>query len=128
MQEIIKAITPGLAELVGLALTGIIAWLANTARAKWGVEITARHREALHSALWTGAQLALERKLTGASALELIKSYVRQSVPGAIAALNPTTAVLTDLAKAKLEEASKGAAQVVGTDRLAEAMRKALAG
>lgn len=120
--DIITAITPGLVEILGVLLTGIIAWAAAMAREKWGVDIEARHRAALQSALMSGARLALDRKLDAKAALDLILSYARASVPDAIRVLNPPAQVLEDLARAKLQEA----AQVVGDDRLAEALRRAL--
>ncbi|WP_288949536.1 hypothetical protein [uncultured Paracoccus sp.] len=121
MQQIIAMATPHLLELVSLAITAIIGWAAAAARRKWGIEIEARHREALHWALTTAAQLAVKNQLTGKQALDLMLEYVRRSVPDAIGNLRPTPEVLTDLAQAKLE-------QVVaerGKDVLAEALRRA---
>lgn len=128
MQSILHAAAPHVLELLGLAITAIIGWAAAAVRRKWGVEIEARHREALHWALHTGAQLALERKLTGRAALDLILEYARRSVPDAIGTLKPSAETLTDLAKAKLEQA---AAEKVGdvtdaaVDKLADALRRA---
>ncbi|WP_288951428.1 hypothetical protein [uncultured Paracoccus sp.] len=121
MQQIIAMATPHLLELVSLAITAIIGWAAAAARRKWGIEIEARHREALHWALTTAAQLAVKNQLTGKQALDLMLEYVRRSVPDAIGNLRPSAEVLTDLAQAKLE-------QVVaerGKDALAEALRQA---
>ncbi|WP_323009510.1 hypothetical protein [Paracoccus sp. (in: a-proteobacteria)] len=128
MQSIISAAMPHLLELLGLALTGIIGWAASKARQKWGIEIEARYREALHSALMTGALLALKHELTGQAAIDLILRYIRQSVPDAIIGLDARPDVLTELAKAKLEQVAaekvKGAVGV-DPDRLAEALRRA---
>ncbi|WP_313352921.1 hypothetical protein [Paracoccus sp. (in: a-proteobacteria)] len=128
MQAIIDAAMPHFLELLGLALTGIIGWAASKARQKWGIEIDARYREALHSALMTGALLALKHELTGQAAIDLILRYIRQSVPDAIIGLDARPDVLTDLAKAKLEQVAaeriKGATGVA-VDKLAEALRKA---
>lgn len=121
--DIIKAaVLPHLLEIINILLAGLVAWVANVARKKWGVDIEARHREALQSALMNGARLALDRKLDAKAALQLILSYVHESVPGAIKALKPPVRVLEDLAWAKLQEA----AQVVGDDVLAKALRQAL--
>lgn len=122
MDLIKAAVLPHLLEIINILLAGLVAWVANVARKKWGVDIEARHREALQSALLTGARLALDRKLDARAGLQLILSYVRASVPDAILALNPSAKVLEDLAQAKLQEA----AQVVGDDRLLEALRQAL--
>lgn len=120
----ITAATPGLIDLIGVGLAALIGWAANTARKRWGIEIEAKHREAPQSAILNGARLALEGKLTGASAIQLILSHVQASVPGAVIALQPSREVLENLAKAKLQEA----AQVIGSDKLSEAMREALQG
>ncbi|WP_193668097.1 hypothetical protein [Paracoccus kondratievae] len=104
MQQIIASAAPHLLELVSLAITAIIGWAAAAVRRKWGVEIEARHREALHWALTTAAQLAVKNQLTGKSAVDLMLEYVRRSVPDAIGSLRPSAEVLTDLAQAKLEQ------------------------
>lgn len=104
MQQIIASAAPHLLELVSLAITAIIGWAAAAARRKWGIEIEARHREALHWALYSAAQLAVKNQLTGKQALDLMLEYVRRSVPDAIGNLRPSAEVLTDLAQAKLEQ------------------------
>ena len=124
----IAAASPGIIDLIGLALTGIIGWAAAAARKKWGIEIEAKHREALHYALWTGAQLAMKHELTGKAAIDLVLRYIQQSVPDAIGNLKPTAEVLTDLAKAKLEQvAAEKVKDVTGglADALTEALRRA---
>ncbi|WP_246195207.1 hypothetical protein [Paracoccus litorisediminis] len=127
---IISVIAPSSAELIGAVLTAFIGWLALMLRQRFGIEIEARHREALHWALYTAAQLAMAQKLTGPAAINLIKGYVIRSVPDAMASLNPSTQVLTDLAKAKLEqvaaEKGTGSSEVV-VDKLAEALKRAVA-
>ncbi len=120
------AAAPHLLELIGLAITAIIGWGVRQASKRWGIEVEAKHREALHWALFTGAQLALERRLTGKAALDLILAYARRSVPDAIINLQPAPEVLTDLAKAKLEQVAAekvkeaaGGAQAMGVPRYA---------
>ncbi len=122
------AAAPHLLELIGLAITAIIGWGVRQASKRWGIEVEAKHREALHWAIFTGAQLALERRLTGKAALDLILAYARRSVPDAIVNLQPTPEVLTDLAKAKLEQvAAEKVKEAAGgaVDQLAEALRRA---
>lgn len=109
-------------QIIGGALALLISYLSAIVSKRWNIQIEATRRDALHSALLTGARLALERKLDGKAAINLILSYVHSSVPDAIEALKPPVRVLEDLAQAKLQEA----AQVVGNDRLTEAMLKAL--
>ncbi len=53
MNAFLTAIAPHFLELIAAIVTIIIGWLAAQARARWGIEIEARHREALHSALMT---------------------------------------------------------------------------
>ena len=91
--------------IVATIVTAIIGWAAAQARARWGIEIEARQREALHSALMTGAQLALSRLGPQASQAALTAEavkYAQGSVPGAISGLRPAAGVLSDLALAKI--------------------------
>lgn len=128
MQSIITAASPHILELLGVLLTGIIGWAAAAARRKWGIEIEARHREAMHSALLTGAQLAMKHELTGKAAIDLVLRYIKQSVPDAIGSLKPSPDVLTDLAKAKLEQVAQAKvkeATGAAVDALSDALRKA---
>lgn len=130
MQSIITAAAPHILELLGLVLTGIIGWAAAAARRKWGIDIEASHREALHWALYTAAQLAIKHELTGKAAVDLVLEYARRSVPDAMGNLKPSAEVLTDLAKAKLEQvAAERVKKAAGgaVDQLAEALRRARA-
>lgn len=105
MEDLLNAATPHAMEIMGLVVTAAIGWAATAARKKWGIEIEAKHREALHSAIMTGAQMALGRKLTTVAAVDLILGYAQASVPDALKALRPDRAVLTNIARAKLREA-----------------------
>lgn len=128
MNSILTAASPHIIDLLGLVLTGIIGWAAAAARKKWGVDIEARHREALQSALLTGAQLALKHELTGKAAVDLILRYVVSSVPDAIKGLGASHDVMTDLAKAKLEQVAQTKAKEAAgaaVDALTSALRKA---
>ena len=127
MQSIITAASPHILELLGVLLTGIIGWAAAAVRKKWGIEIEARYREALHSALLTGAQLAMKNELTGKAAIDLVLRYIKQSVPDAIGSLKPSPDVLTDLAKAKIEQVAQAKAKEAAgaaVDALTGALRK----
>ncbi|WP_353429173.1 hypothetical protein [Paracoccus denitrificans] len=128
MQTIINAAAPHLLELIGLAITAIIGWGVRQASKRWGIEIQASHREALHWALYTAAQLAIKHELTGKAAVDLVLEYARRSVPDAIGNLKPSAEVLTDLALAKLEQVAAEKAKDAATgavDQLAEALRRA---
>lgn len=98
-------VTQVILPIVATIVTAVIGWAAAQARARWGVEIEARQREALHSALMTGAQLALARLGPQASQSALTAAaveYAQTSVPGAISGLRPAAGVLSDLALAKI--------------------------
>ena len=96
--------------IVATIVTAIIGWAAAKARARWGIEIEARQREALHSALMTGAQLALSRLGPQASQTALLAetlNYAQSSVPGAILGLQPAAGVMGNLALAKIATLTK---------------------
>lgn len=87
------------------ALLGLLLIRAtNVARARWGIEIEARHREALHSAIMSGIRAALGSGVSGADAIEAAVTYATKSVPDAISALGPAPDVLKAIAAAKLRE------------------------
>jgi hypothetical protein len=69
METMLQALAPHLLELIAAILTLIIGWLAAKARVRWGIEIEARHREALHSALMTGVRHALSEGVQGRPAI-----------------------------------------------------------
>lgn len=101
----VAIITQVVLPIAGTVTTALIGWAAAKARARWGIEIEARQREALHSALMTGAQLALARLGAGAAPSALTAAaveYAQGSVPGAISGLRPAAGVLSDLALAKV--------------------------
>jgi hypothetical protein len=100
------AILPTLLQLIG-ALLGILLIRASTyASARWGIEIEARHREALHSAIMSGIRAALTKGLSGQAAIDAAIVYANDSVPDALEALGPSFETITALAEAKLREAT----------------------
>lgn len=96
---------PMLLQVIGAILGLLLMRAANMARTRWGIEIEARHREALHSAVMSGITSALTRGLTGSAAIAAAIQHTTRSVPDALAALDPTTEVLTSIAEAKLRDA-----------------------
>lgn len=109
------------AQFLPLILQGISAVLgllliqgAGIAKERWGIEIEARHREALHSALMSGIRAALERGDDRTAAITSAIAHATQSVPDAISALNPSTGVLQSIAEGKLREVAAQAASLVG--------------
>lgn len=99
IRTIIAALEPHIIELVGAVLAAVIGRAAIEAKRRWGIEIEARHREALHSALMTGIRAALGRGLTGQKALDYAIGYAQESVPDALAKLRPAEAVLQLIAR-----------------------------
>ncbi|WP_312532016.1 hypothetical protein, partial [Paracoccus sp. (in: a-proteobacteria)] len=98
MDLIKAAVMPHVLEIISILLASMLGWAANTARKKWGIDIEAKHRDALHSALMTGARLALQRGLTGQEAINQILRHVQISVPDAVICLDARAEVLGNLA------------------------------
>lgn len=98
------AILPPLLEIAAIALMAWLARVSTYAKAKWGVEIEARHREALHSAIMSGIRAAVAKGLTGQQAIDAAVDHAAASVPDAISALNPASQVMVNIATAKLKE------------------------
>lgn len=98
LEVILAAAAPYLMEAIAAVATACIAWAAAQARARWGLEIEARHREALHSAVMSGVRLALQRGGTNSTGIvEDAVGYVRRSVPDAVRSLKADEALLRDL-------------------------------
>lgn len=102
-----------LIEYVATLVAGVmVGFISHAARKLFGISVEARHREALHSALTTGASLALSmlaellaQGLKPAEARSVAVQtgvdYVRQSVPDAIRALKPADGLLSNMVRAK---------------------------
>lgn len=101
-------------EIVSLAVMAVLGFAANKARQKWGIDIEAKHRDALHEALMTAARLAIGRNLTGQAAISLILDYAKRSVPDALDKLSPPAMVIENLAQSKLEKAAVEAGKAIG--------------
>lgn len=121
MDLIKAAVMPHVLEIISIFLASMLGWAANAARKKWGIDIEARYRDALHSAMMTGARLALQRGLTGQEAVAEILRHVQISVPDAVIGLDARAEVLGNLANAKLQEIAKEAE----LDQLTEALKRA---
>lgn len=102
---LMAAVLPYIMDILAIVLMAALTWASAWAKRKFNIDIEAKHRDGLHSALMTGARLAASRQLTGQAAIALIVDYVRKSVPDALASLKPSSAVLQDLAQSKLQEA-----------------------
>lgn len=117
MQTILNAVIPQLLEIFALILAAVLTWAAAKAKAKFGIDIEARHRDALHSAIMTGVRLALANGMSKEAVVTAALDHARLSVPDAINALGAGKTVLINIAEAKMQEAAG--------DALAEALRKA---
>ncbi|ABN78433.1 hypothetical protein [Cereibacter sphaeroides] len=102
--DLLTAVTPGLIDLASVALTALIG-LAAVRFQRWtGIQIEARHREALHSAIMTAARVAVDRGLTRDVATEFVAAYARASVPDALKRLSPSAETMDALIRSKLLE------------------------
>lgn len=100
LDTLLTTAEPLLLEAISLLVGAFLAYVANLIRQRTGLEIEARHREALHSAIMTGVATAL-RDGPGAGRDAIIDqaiTYARQSVPDAIKRLRPTAGVLERIA------------------------------
>lgn len=104
---------PYLLSAISAAIAGLIGWTATLVQRWTGIQIEARHREALHSAAMTGVTQALARLGTRVDSLQVdIRSdviaaaveWVEASVPDAIVALGATPEKVEAIATAKLGE------------------------
>ena len=107
MDTLFAVFEPHIFELVGLFLTIVIGFVSRQFYAWTGIEIERRHREALHSALMSGARVAVREGPDAAAAMLQAKAvaYARASVPDAIRALVPGDGVLDALAERYVLEA-----------------------
>ncbi len=101
-EELIEALLPYV--VAGIVSVVSLAWgyAAVYAKRKWGIQIEAIDREALHSAIATGVDLVTDKGLTRDQRIEAVKDYVAKSVPDALRKLAPPPDVLTGLILSKL--------------------------
>lgn len=106
LQQILEALQPA----IGLAIEGLvglfIGWLMMRLPPAVRSYVEANHRAALHSALVTAAQSVIDGdpETHPDVAIAKMSEHVRESVPDAIAALNPSAKVLENLARSKLRD------------------------
>lgn len=109
ISEIFAALAPFIVTGFGTVLTILLTRLTTTLRVRWGIEIEAKHRDALQMAVMSGIRAAVSRGLTGRAAIEAALKHAATSVPDAIEILKPAEGVLASIAEAKLREASAAA-------------------
>lgn len=92
-----------LLQLLGAVVMALISYLATRFTQKLNLEIEARHRAALHSAIVSGIASALAMGLKDEEAKRAALEYVTVSVPDALRALAPSPEVLAALITSKLK-------------------------
>lgn len=111
------SLSPFISAAAEGAIVAIVGWLATRVNRWTGLNIEARHREALHSAAVTGIDLALSRIGGRADKVDInLKSelvaeaadWVARSVPDALAYLGVTPDKISDLVESKLRDAGVG--------------------
>lgn len=110
MSDFLKAlyieVLPLLLQLIAVVVGLVLARVAAVAKDRWGIEIEARHREALHSAIMTGAAAALARGLRGEAAVQsAIDHALGRGSPDAIDYFGLAADDLKVLAQSKLQAA-----------------------
>lgn len=111
LQNALRELLPALTALAMTIITGLLAWVSAWIKARFAIEIEARHRAALHSALETGVARALDKLIElpavtqASAAVNDAVAYAERSVPDAIKALAPSKEHLRDMAVAKAKEA-----------------------
>lgn len=104
----LEIFAPVLSVLVGILVTAgipaVFRWMN-----KLGLDVEARHRDALQSALQSAAMLALARAgVKGAIPFEAVE-YVRQSVPDAVHKFGLDDQKIIELIRPKVIAAEVGA-------------------
>jgi hypothetical protein len=118
LDQLLAQFIPIILTALSAILTTVLVRGSGIAKERWGIEIEARHREALHSALMSGIRAALERGDDRHSAITSAIEHATSSVPDAIMALDPGPDVLSSIAKAKLREVVGFTADLIGADSL----------
>lgn len=99
---------PYVVELVGLVIAGAVAWATKKFHDLTGINIEAKHREALQSALRNGANLVIDKIPTGgkvdvhSAPVAAAIRYVMESVPDAVNYFGLTPDKIADLLKPKI--------------------------
>lgn len=119
---------PVLVELLMAAILAVLAWIGRHVPAWLRLRIDQINRDALHRALETGTQLALDTvqavpSVAAADAtVTTVINYTKGSVPGALRHFLPSEAQLVAMARAKINEALAAR----GLDPLSQAVAAAM--
>ncbi|TDE40943.1 hypothetical protein [Antarcticimicrobium sediminis] len=104
--DLLAPLMPVVLQVVSALLGVLLIRLTGVAKERWGIEIEARHRETLHSALMTGITAALSKGVTNKQAIAAAVSHaVQRGAPDAIKRFGLSEMDLADMAQAKLQDA-----------------------
>ena len=101
-EELIEALLPYVVAGIVSVVSLLWGYAALYAKRKWGIQIEAIDREALHSAIATGVDLVTDKGMTRDQRIDAVKDYVAKSVPDALRKLAPSPDVLTGLILSKM--------------------------
>lgn len=104
LNDLLAALAPHLIEALLALVAALLAYGMQRISMWTGAQIEAKHAAALHSAIRTATLAALERGLSGTSLQDVVRRYVIDSVPDAMATLRPSPAVLSTLISSKAAE------------------------
>jgi hypothetical protein len=102
---------PYIVEIVGIAIATVVGWIVNLLRIRFGLEIEARHREALQTALTNAAGLVIGKGENLAGKLQVTVrndaiaeavSYVLKGAPDALAYFGLTPDRVRQMVEAKV--------------------------
>lgn len=104
LQTILDAAMPHLLSLAGALLGLVLTWLFKRVNDLTGLQVEARHREALHSAIMTGLRQAAQggRVTDPARIAQGAVDYAHRSVPDAIRRLRAPEDVLRQIAESRI--------------------------
>jgi hypothetical protein len=105
-KALMDQLSPLLLDALGIIGTALLAWIAAAVQKRTNVVKQTESREALHSALSTGAIVgaAAPNASVGQVAKDAVE-HAQQSVPDAISLLRPNPTALATLAHAKAVQA-----------------------
>ncbi|MCL4065909.1 hypothetical protein M3484_04950 [Pseudomonas sp. GX19020] len=106
VQAFFLTLLPHLTEVASAVIAILLAGLFRILKTRWGIEIEARHREALQSAMMTGITAALSRGLKADAAIAAaIQHAAGAGARDAVEFFNLGVDDLKRLAEAKLHSA-----------------------
>lgn len=104
LSQLYAAVLPPLLALLSIILGRVIARAATVAQERWGIEVEARHREALQSAVMTGITAAMGRGLRGPEAIRAAIEYtLSKGAPDAVDFFDLGMEDLSRIAESKLQ-------------------------